>query len=743
MGDPLRVVGRSVPRVDALAKVTGQELYPGDLTRPGMLCGQVLFAGRPHAKILRIDTQAAAALPGVVAVFTGRDVPVNDYGLEYNDQPVLCDEVVRCEGDQVALVVAESELIARQACGLIDVSYQDLPRVTDPRQAMAPGALRLHASCPDNILDHIHICKGDLDAGFAQASAIVEENYYVPMQEHAYLQPEAGLAYMDGGVVVVETAGQWAHHDQRQIARALDLPVERVRVIYRAIGGAFGGREDVSIQIVLALAAWKTGRPVKTIWSREESIRGHGKRHQMFIKARWGADRDGRLTAAEVEVISDAGAYAFTSSMVLGHTALTSTGAYKIPNVTVDAYAVYTNNVPAGAFRGFGAPQGIFAAEGQIDRLAEALTLDPITMRERNVMKAGDELPVGTSMPDSIHLDRLLAECAQRAGWKKTESGWVHPGGPTAQVTAGTVRRGTGIALGYKNIGFSFGYPEVSSVKIQLDGDKDIDRATVFFAGAECGQGVHTVISQIAAEALGLAMDEISLVGADTALSPEAGSASASRLTLMGGNAILGAARLALESWASEDRPAVGSFTYHAPLTSDFDSQTGQGKPYVVFSPVVQAVEVEVDSETGELRLPRVITVVDVGKAVNPAAVTGQVEGAVAQALGYAVLENFISREGVILTPNLSTYLLPTVLDMPASVESHVVENTEPVGPWGARGMGETPFIAFAPALVSAVHAATGVWFDRLPLTPPAVLAGLQSENRSGDQRSKATKPTR
>jgi len=745
MPNASRLIGVSVPRVDAPAKVTGRALYPGDLSRPGMLHMKILFAGRPHARISGIDISRAKVAPGVVAVLTGADVPVNSYGLAFSDQPVLCDRVVRFEGDQVAVVVAETEASAARGRSLIEVSYANLPAVTDPRQAMSPGALRIHEDRPDNILDHIRIRRGDPVAALAEADVVAESTYYLPMQEHAYLQPEAGLAYVDGEVIVVESAGQWAHHDQRQIAASLGLPPDRVRVVYRAIGGAFGGREDISVQLVLALAAWKTGRPVKIVWSREESIRGHCKRHQMVITCRWGATREGKVIAADADVVSDAGAYAYTSTMVLGHSALTATGVYDIPNVRVDAYAVYTNNVPGGAFRGFGSPQGIFAAELQMDKIAEATGLDPVSIRERNLLRPGALLSVGTPLPDSIHLHDLLTKCAETAGWTRDPRGaWRRPVHQSAIENPKSANwSGSGIALGFKNIGFSFGYPEVSTTTIELHGNVEIEEAVVRFAGAECGQGVQTVIVQMVAEALGVPMSRIRLIGADTGEAPEAGSASASRLTLMGGNAVIGAAREALARWHDEERPAIATYVYHAPETTTFDPHSGHGKPHVVFSPVAQAVVADVEVDTGRVAVRQVVTAVDVGQAINPAQVEGQVHGAVSQAVGYATMENFVVQDGYILTPTLATYLIPTVLDVPDVVDSIIVEHPDPVGPWGARGVGETPFIAVAPAVVSAVHDATGVWFDRLPLTPQAVLAGLRNhrvgslEKRAGESRDK------
>jgi CO/xanthine dehydrogenase Mo-binding subunit len=688
-----------------------------------MLHLKVLFAGRPHARIIRLDTSRALALRGVVAVLTAQDVPVNEYGLAIADQPVLCEDIVRFEGDQVAVVVAESESIAAQARDLIEVVYEDLPVVSDARQAMQSGSPLVHTNCSSNVLEHFHIQKGDIDEGFAQADVIVSDSYYLPMQEHAFLQPEAGLAYMDGDQVVVETAGQWAHHDQRQIAHSLGLPAERVRVIYRAIGGAFGGREDISVQIILALAAWKTGRPVKIVWSREESIRGHCKRHQMYISARYGATREGKLTAAEVEVIADAGAYAYTSTMVLGQVTLVCTGVYQIPHVKVDSYAVYTNNIPAGALRGFGSPQGIFVAELQMDKLAEALGLDPVTIRGSNLLEEGSLLSVGTPLPPGLDLHRMLNECARAAGWSQVDGAWRRP--TLVPVSDPAHERGVGLAIGFKNVGFSFGFPDDSSVTIELHGGAEIEEAVVSYSGAECGQGTLTVIQQMAAEALDLSLEKVRLSDTDTQRSPEAGSASASRLTLVAGNAVIGAAEAALAEWRDEERPAIATYTYHAPATTNFDPETGHCIPNFTYSPIAQAIEVEVDTETGNLTIPRVITVVDVGKAVNPQLIEGQVEGAVAQGLGYAVMENFVAEQGHTLTPSLSTYLVSTTLDLPDKAETLILEEPEPIGPWGVRGLGEAPLLGIAPALASAIREATGVWFNRLPLTPSVILAGL------------------
>lgn len=733
----MTAIGQALPRVDALGKVTGQTLYPGDIDLPGQLWMKILFAGRPHARIRRLDTSQAEAHPGVVAVFTAKDVPNNEYGLNLPDQPVLCGpgsnkagaDVVRFVGDQVALVVAESEKAAAQARDRIVIEWEDLPVITDPREAMQPGAFQLHPDVPQNILKHYRIRKGEAALAWAECDAIVEGTYHTPMQEHAYLQPEAGLAYFDDeGRLTVKVAGQWTHEDQHQIAHALNLPPEKVRVIYPAIGGAFGGREDMSVQIVLALAVLRLAerglqRPVKIIWSREESIIGHHKRHQYFIKARWGATRDGKLVAAECELIADAGAYAYTSTKVLGNATLMCTGPYEIPNISVDAYAVYTNNVPAGAFRGFGGPQGAFAAEQQMNKLAEALGLDPVSLRLKNVLTDESLWSVGTRGPKGITIGQVVERCAQEAGWVKVDQGWQRP---AVQQPSPVVRRGWGFACAFKNIGFSFGFPERCHATIELRGSAEIEDAILYHAGADVGQGAHTAMVQMTAEALNVPVERVRLVASDTASSGDAGSASASRMTFMSGNAIRGAAELALQKWKDEERPAIATYKYTPPATTPFEPETGRANPNFAYGYVAEAVEVEVDLETGHVRLVDVICADDVGKAINPQQIEGQIEGAVVQAAGYALMENFVMQAGRVLTPYLSNYLIPTVLDVPERVRSIILEYADQLGPWGVRGMSEMPYLPLAPAVAAAIHDAVGIWIDAFPYTPDRVLKAIQ-----------------
>lgn len=731
------MIGKSVSRVDALGKVTGEAMFPGDIDMPHQAYMKILFAGRPHAIIHRLDTSAAEAVPGVLGVFTAKDVPVNEYGLILNDQPVLCGpgsskphaERVRFVGDQLAVVVAESEEIAAEATQLIEVEFEDLPIITDPEQAMQEGALRLHPDRENNILHHNRIRKGDVEAGFAEAAVVIETEYRTPAQEHAFLQPEAGLAYIDDeGRVTVEVAGQWVHEDQGQIAHALDLPVDKVRVKYPAIGGAFGGREDMSVQIVLALAAWRLhargiDRPIKIIWSREESIFGHNKRHPFVIRAKWGATAEGKLLAAEVRLIQDGGAYAYTSIKVLGNATLMCTGPYLIPNVKVDAYSVYTNHIPGGAFRGFGGPQAAFAAEMQIEKLAEALELDPVELRARNVIKEGDLLSVESPLPEGVTMDRVIESCAEGAGWTRTSGNWEAP--EIEQPDEPHLRRGIGFACGFKNVGFSFGYPEECWATVELHGRAEIEEVVLRHAGADVGQGAHTVLVQMAAEAVGVPLSKVRLDPSDTATSENSGSASASRMTFMAGHAIRGAVEAAMVKWQEEDRPAIAKYQYRPPPTTSYDSETGQSEPNFAYGYVAEAATVEVDTEIGAVRILDVVCADDVGRVINPQGVRGQIEGAIVQAAGYAILEDFKQEGGEVQTGRLSTYLIPGIWDIPERVHPIILEYEDPGGPWGVRGMAEMPFIPLTPAVTAAIHNALGIWYDEFPLTPERVLWGI------------------
>jgi CO/xanthine dehydrogenase Mo-binding subunit len=743
-------IGQSISKVDAPGKVTGKAQFPADLKHDGMLHGRVMFSGRPHARMLAMDTSAAESIPGVIEILTAKDVPVNEYGLTVFDQPVLVglgspmvgSDISLWEGDQVAIIVAESSRIAQEALEGIKISWQDLPLITDAAEAMRDEQI-LNPKFESNIRQHYQIRKGDMASGWAAADVVVEGTYTLPHQEHAYLQPEAGVAYVDeAGRITVEIAGQWTHEDQEQIAHALNLPLEQVRVKYTAIGGAFGGREDMSLQIVLALAAKRLhergiNRPVRMTWSREESIVGHHKRHKGTIHTRWGATKEGLITAVETEVIFDAGAYNYTSNKVLGNAHLMVSGPYVIPNAKIDSYAVYTNNVPAGAFRGFGGPQGAFAAESQMNKLAVALAIDPVELRLKNALRDGVPSVTQSPFPKGISMPEVIASCAREAGWKQNwgaagrkqdgDSSWVEARSfRTLAADPRAVKRGRGFACAFKNVGFSFGAPERCEATIRLHGGAEIERVELYHAAAEVGQGSHTVLKQMAAAALDVPVERIRLIASDTATSGDSGSASASRMTFMAGNAIRGAAEKALEAWQNEDRPAEGNYRYVPPSTSAYDPETGACDPNFSYGYVAEVVELAVDIETGQIFVERVVCADDVGKAINPTNIEGQAEGAIAQAHGYAVTENLQSREGHILTNRLSTYLIPGVLDIPGRVDTIILEEGDRLGPWGARGMAEMPFIPYAPAVTAALYDAVGIWFDEIPLTPERVVTVLR-----------------
>nr|MDQ2999399.1 xanthine dehydrogenase family protein molybdopterin-binding subunit [Chloroflexota bacterium] len=698
-----------------------------------------------------IDSGAALAYPGVVAVLTAADVPSNAYGLIENDQPVLCGEKVRFEGDKVALVVAESAEAAGIGARLVVVDYEDLPAVTDPRAAMAPDAPLVHSAHGSNVLVYMPIRKGDITQGFANADVVIEDEFHTSWQDHAFLQPEAGIAFIDKyDRLVIETAGQWLHEDRRQIAQILQLPPEQVVIRYAAIGGAFGGREDLSIQHLLALAAWKLRRPVAIIWKREESMIGHHKRHPISVRCRWGARRDGTITAVEAEVIADGGAYASTSAEVTKVATLFANGCYEVANISVDGYAVYTNNIPSGAFRGFGAPQAQFASEIMVTRLAHALDIDPIEFRRHNIYREGGIESTQQPLPPGVSalpvLERCVEEMRFRQGDKETrgKAEWANeeisqspvlPVSLSKEQQTSHLHKGWGIACGIKNVGYSFGYPEQATATVELIGGATVEHAHVRVGAADVGQGAHLALRQIAAEALGLPPDKISMITDDSSEAPNAGSASASRMTLMGGRAVHDAALAALARWhEDEERPAIATVQYRPPATSTLDPTTGAGRPNYCYGYVAQAVEVEVNTLTGQVQVLAIISVHDVGKAINRQQVEGQIEGCLAQALGYALLEHFQVRDGKILTPYFSNYLLPTVLDMPTVIVPVIMELADPNGPYGARGMSEMALVPLAPAIAAAIHDATGAWLTQQPMTPERVLAAITETRRQGDK---------
>jgi len=737
----MSVIGQSLPRIDAQAKVTGQAKYPGDFYMEGMLHAKVVWSEHPHARVRRIDTSKAEAFPGVVAVLTYKDVPVNEYGINIMDQPVLVAEgdKVRWVGDRIAIVVAETERIAEAARKLVEVDYEPLPVVDDAREAMGADAPLVHEERDTNVLERFKIRKGDVEAGFADSDVIVEGYYVTPYVEHAYLQPEAGLGYIDEeGRVTVIAAAQWAQDDLHQIAHLLDLPEDRVREIVPAIGGAFGGREDMFIQHLLALCAYCLRRPVKMVFSREESVCRTGKRHPYYMRYRTGATRDGKLTAMEIELISDAGAYASTSTIVMANAVTFAAGPYVAPHARIDGYTAYTNNAVTMAMRGFGATQVAVAYELQMDKLAEALGMDPVELRLKNLFEDGSIAITGNPMPPGVGMKETLRQAALAAGWrKKKEDGhWVRPE-PLPSVD--NKLRGLGVACAYKNVGYSMGFDDKSTVVVELSLSESgqVERAVVKIAASEVGQGVHTALAQIAAETLGIGMERVDIALVDTVDTPDAGSASASRHIYLSGNAVMAACGLAKDKWHTALRAEEGQtrietrYTFHgrhARPTTALDPETGTCDPHISYGYATQIALVEVDAETGEVAVLKLYSAHDVGRAVNPQMIKGQIGGGVHMGQGYALMEEYVQQEGVVKTRKFSEYFIPTVLDMPRELVPIIIEAPDPTGPYGATGVGEMTTLPTAPAIISAIHDATGVWIEELPATAEKVLMGMREK---------------
>ncbi len=732
------VIGKSVTRLDVRTKVTGGRKYPQDFYMEGMLHAKVVWSADPHARLVAIDTSAAEAYPGVMAVLTHVDVPVNEFGINIPDQPVLAEAKVRSVGDPVALVIAESEGAAEAARELVRVEYESLPVVIDPREAMKPDSPLVHEEKGSNILRHIKIRKGDVEEGFARSDVIVEGAYHTPRIEHAFMQPEAGLGYIDDrGRVTVIVAAQWAHDDIHQIAHALNLPEDQVHEIIPSIGGAFGGREDISLQILVALGAYRTRRPVKLVYTREESIRGHGKRHPFFMKYKTGATRDGKLMAIETEVITDAGAYASTSTVVLSNAASFGAGPYVYPHAKIDAYTVYTNNLLSMAMRGFGAAQTPVGYELQMDKMAAALGMDPVEFRLRNLVEDGSVAVTGNVMGHGVGIKQTLMEAGRAAGWKEVDGNWVKP--ELDPPSSPYKRRGIGVACAYKNVGYSFGFDDKSKaiVELTLDESGQVARVLVKIGASEVGQGVLTALAQIAAETLGIDVKRVRIARVDTAEVPDGGSTSASRHVYVSGNAVMRAARLAKERWEAVLRAETGEThieaesLYHARdgrATTPYDPETGMCEPHISYSYGTQIALVEVDIETGVVEVLKMYAANDVGKVINPAMAFGQVAGGIQMGLGFALTEEFIQEGGYIKTRKFSEYHTPTVIDMPEELVCINVEVPDPTGPFGATGLGETPTLPTAPAILNAIHDATGVWLDRIPTTPERVLRAIRGK---------------
>jgi CO/xanthine dehydrogenase Mo-binding subunit len=724
-------IGKSIAKFDVIPKVLGEAVYPQDFNLPEQLFAKVRWSEHPHARLLSLDVSQAEALPGVVRVITSQDVPNNYYGINLPDQMVFVPvgEKVTSIADRLAMVVADSEKIASRACRLIRAEYELLPVVEDVRQAMQEGAELVHPERGEsNIFEHIKIRKGDVAAGFTEADVIVEGEYETPCQEHAYMQPDAGIGYIDEeGRIAVIVATQAPHDDLPHIASILKVKEQDICIILPGIGGAFGGREDMHVHHLLALAASLLKRPVKLVYSRQETTIRTGHRHPFTMRYKTGATHEGIITAMEIELIADGGAALSSSVWMLNNAASSSGGPYRIPNARVDAYGVYTNNVMNMAMRGFGAPQVAFGYEMQMNKLAEALGMDPVEVRMCNLLEDGDIHLTGYPMPRGVGVKETLRQAAMKAGWKEEDGGhWTAPQIPACSDPQKML--GIGVASSYKNVGFSCGMDDKSHAKVflWLDEAGQIDTVSVLCGAADLGQGSQTVLAQIAAETLGVSVDKINIPLFHTSYVPYAGSSSASRQTYVSGNAVVRASQEAISNWHTAlrnetgERVIAGECEYHTNSqrpTSYFAPETGLCDPHISYGYASQIALVEVDLLTGRSEVLKLWTSQDCGRMINPDLVQGQVDGAIHMGIGYTLMEDYVQENGRPLKEGFTTYLIPTVLDMPKEVESITIEVADPTGPFGAKGVGEMALLPIPAAIAAAVRDAAGVWVDKLPIS--------------------------
>jgi nicotinate dehydrogenase large molybdopterin subunit len=738
----LKIIGKDLPRVGALEAVLGVTRFADDFVPEGLIHLKILRSPKHHALIKSIRTEGALGMPGVIRVFTSKDIPgTNRIGPLVKDQQVLADEKVRFIGDPVAMVAAGTPEEAEAALSKIEVEYEELKPVLTREAGLRPDAPKIHEK--GNVLTRRIVSKGDVEKGFKEADLIIERDYSTSWIEHAYLEPDSGFGYMDeNGRVVLHVSTQNVFYHQEEVAAVLGLGLDRVRVIQSATGGGFGSKNDVSVHCCLGLAAFHLRKPVKLVYTHEEVFAATAKRHPLKIHYKTGVTNQGRLTAVEVRILGDTGPYASAGETVATRAAIHGTGPYEVPNYSAESVFVYTNNSISGSMRGFGNPQTSFGYESQMDIIAETLGIDPIELRLRNALKLGSRTGTDQLLDASVGMIQTLERLKQ---WreKNNQTGWrVSPKKGDRTV------RGTGIASIYYAMGLT-GRPSLSRVRIEID---RTGRFVLYIGTAEIGQGSDTVLSQIAAETLGLDPAEIHLVRADTDLTPFTGASSASRQTYVTGNAVqiacsnikeilfrearegygLGERELVLESGriisrdifrASIPIPEIAERVYregrelkaegfYDTKTTWIDPETGQGSPYATYAYASQLAEVEVDRETGEVTVSRIVVAQDVGKAINPASVIGQINGGVVMGLGMALTEEFIPGQ----TNSFFNYFVPTIRDIPEIV-TLLVEEQEPTGPFGAKGVGEPCMIPTAAAILNAIANALGTRIYDLPAT--------------------------
>jgi len=753
--DEFRWIGKPVPRKDGMGKVTGETKFFSDMELPNMLWACVARSKYPHALIKRINTAKAEAVPDVVTVLTSKDVPgLNGFGIIVPDQPVLCFDKVRYLGDALALVAAESKEAAEKAAQLVQVEYDPLPVVSDPLEAMKPGAPRIHEN--GNIQRHATVRVGDVESGFREASVVIENTFRTSRQMHMFLETEAGIGMLDDEEnIVLYVGGQSPYRDQMQVSRALGIQPDRIRVISTPVGGAFGGKDENTVQIHLALLAMKTKRPVKMVWGREESGVAGMKRHPMTITMKTAADTDGRLLANKVQIIADTGAYASLGPTVLDVAIENSCGPYRIPNIDIDAYSIYTNNGVAGAFRGFGAPQVNFAIETNMDTIAERLGIDKIEVRKRNVLRRGDVGPFGCKMLGSVGIYETLTRAEKSEIWQAREE--------LKSAARPFCKRGIGVAAAVKGFGFGT-LPDFGAASIQ------ITPTGKFVVGASCpeiGQGAITAYAQIAAEALHCDLGDIHIASADSQLAPDTGTSSSSMALVRGGNAILAAAPKMINLLLETASRIIGGSKDHlvakdsrvlslknprqdvtyAEIAQYLDQTDTETKVIAGFNvprvgnPVEGSIEiphwsymyasavalVEVNTLTGATKVLRFFLSTDSGRIINPQAYTGQCEGAIVQGLGFALTEETQIEDGIVKTNNFTTYIIPTICDIP-EIQVEPVETCEETGPFGAKGVGEIGIIPVGSAVSNAIYDATGVRTYSLPATPEKVYTAIRKK---------------
>ncbi|MGH3354717.1 MAG: xanthine dehydrogenase subunit D [Nocardioidaceae bacterium] len=749
-------IGESPLRPDGTLKVTGEFAYSSDLWMDDMIWGVTLRSPYPSARIVSVDIGPALAVPGVYAVLTADDVPGrNAVGLEHQDQPVLAGGVVRYQGEPVALVAADHPEIARQAAKKIVIEYAETEAVTDARQALDPASPQVHEH--GNVVRHVKVRKG-VDA--PTAPVVVSLDFEVGMQDQAFLGPESGLAVPaeDGGVDLY-VATQWLHVDQRQICTALGLRPEQVRLSLAGVGGAFGGREDLSMHVHACLLALHTGKPVKMVYNREESFFGHVHRHPADLRYEFGAQQDGTLVYAKAEIVFDGGAYASSTGAVVGNGGTLGMGPYRIPSVHVDCYGVYTNNPPCGAMRGFGCVQAAYAHEALMDMLADRLGMDGIEVRRLNGMREGDENITGQVIDSAAPVAELIeivrdlpmppdtvqADLGQGAVVDLRSM----PGGVSNTTHGEGVVRGVGYAVTYKNVGFSEGFDDYSTARVRLECTGGEPVATVRTAAAEVGQGLVTIQQQVVRTELGV--EQVTVHPADTEVG-SAGSTSASRQTYVTGGAVKAACEAARERVLEMASRATGRTVEalrldagkvvaesgevlvgladllgesaveetvewrHRP-TYPVDPETGQGQAHVQYAFSAHRAVVDVDTELGLVKVVALDTAQDVGRALNPQAVEGQIQGGATQGMGLALMEEIVVTDGRIANPSFTDYLIPTILDTPP-MQIKVLEYADPHAPYGVRGVGEPPTISSGPAVAAAIRQATGRPLLRVPIRP-------------------------